>query len=932
MFRWFEPESKVACTVEPFDQSETETARQWSAMSVQQTAKSLKSDNERGLSDDEPATRKLEYGCNKLEPRPERSGFKIACDQFKSVIVVLLLVAAVLSYVMGDVLEGNMILVVVLLNAVIGFCTEWKARRALSSLEARETSVCEVIRNGEHQQLAVVDLVPGDLVTLFAGNRIPADGRIVASDELYADESALTGESMAVEKTSSVLIDPEPVVSELSNMGFMGTFVTSGHGRMLVTETGAKTQLGRVGLLIAQARKRPSPMTAKLEQLGTVLLIIVVVLCVMIIVAGRFRAMPGLEMLQVAITLAIAAVPEGLLAVSTMTLAIGMQRIARKGAWIRNLASVETLGSTTIICTDKTGTLTQNQMTVEMIAVAERTITVTGAGYEPTGEFREEGSTVTVQDDQMIVNLLRTGVLCNDARVVRGANEVSGRGDPTEAALIVLAEKAGIDPVGLNAQYLRIAEKPFSSETKWMLTEHLLPDGSRLECAKGAPSRILQLSEYESWGEGARPMTAERLQRWHETNTLLADKGLRVLGLAWRRMADDNPGAIPLQEGSARWVFLGLVGITDPLRDEAGSAIALCRSAGISTVMITGDQVATAQVIAHRLGIDQGLSGESLMTTHASVVDHADPEKLRILVEQTAVFARAEPRHKLQIVEAYQKIGHVVAMTGDGVNDAAALKQADIGIAMGRTGTDVARQTADMILTDDNFATIVMAVEQGRVLYANIIRFVHYLLSCNLAELLTVFLALMFGLPLPLLPLQILWLNMITDVLPALALALEPSAPNIMKRPPRDPDAAVLSLKLILIIAWQGLLLALATIWAFYVGLERHEGTDHAVTMAFMTLGFVQALHALNTRSQYRSALTRRLFTNLWLWAAIAACVVLQLTAVYIPYMRSILGTVALDSADLAVVLGCALVPLVIVEFTKWITSPHGTDRQIIEG
>ena len=930
MFRWFEPRAKAPRNTKPIH--DAGSSRQWTAFSVQQTAHCLKSDPHKGLSEEELTARTLNPGSNRVESRPERSAFKIARDQFKSVIVVLLVVAAGLSYLMKDVVEGHFILIVVLLNAVIGFCTEWNARRALLNLQAREAGVCEVIRKGESRQLAVVDLVPGDLVVLSAGNRIPADGRIVDSHALQIDESSMTGESVAVQKDSKVLKNREPTLSEMSNMGFMGTFVTNGHGRMLVTEIGVNSQLGRIGRLIDEASKRPSPMTRKLQHLGNSLVIIVAVLCTMIIVVGWLRGMPGVEMLQVVISLAIAAVPEGLLAVSTMTLAIGMLRIARMGALIRNLGSVETLGSTTMICTDKTGTLTQNRMTVEMVVVGDQVLYVTGAGYEAAGEFLSEVGAVAAQNDELIVNLLRVGVLCNDAKVLRGAGKVSVQGDPTEAALIVLAEKAGVDLANLHAQYRRTAETPFSTKTRWMLTEHRLPDNSRLECAKGAPSRMLELCEFEGWGGGNRLMTSERRNWWHTTNTILANKALRVLGLASRQTQAVNLEGGISPEASGPWVFLGLVGITDPLRDEAGSAIAMCRKAGIGTVMITGDQVATAQVIARRLGIDQGPQGELLKTTHAKDLDQASPEQVRILVEQTAVFARAEPRHKLQIIEALQDIGHIVAMTGDGVNDAAALKQADIGIAMGCTGTDVAKRTADMILTDDNFATIVKTVEQGRVIYANIIHFVHYLLSCNLAELLTVFLSLMLGWPLPLLPLQILWLNMITDVLPALALALEPSAPNVMSRKPREPDAAVLSPNLMLIIGWQGLLLALATLAAFYIGLQRHIGTEHAVTMAFVTLGLVQALHAFNTRSQRRSALTRRLFTNLWLWAAVALCIVLQLAAVYVPYMRSVLGTVLLDGYDWAVIIACTLAPVALVELTKWATAGSARDKSRVIG
>lgn len=908
------------------DAQPTRTFNRWPMYSAEHTAHLLHSRLDSGLKEAELEARRQLYGHNSLEASSGRSISKIALDQFRSLIVALLLIATALAWAMGDGLEAAMVLVVIFLNSLIGFFTEWKAQRTLLNLQACEKQWSRVIRNGAEQRIAAQELVPGDLVSLEAGDRMPADGRLVMSHALLVDESALTGESNAVAKSCAPLATSDVPLAELTNMGFMGSAIISGHGQMLVTSTGGDTQLGQIGHLVGTTEKRNSPLTIKLQQLGTALVLIVIVLCAVMLVFGYIRGLPFLEMLKVAVSLAIAAVPEGLLAVTTVTLAIGMQRMARMGALIRNLGAVETLGATTTICTDKTGTLTRNEMTVETVIVGDRTIRVDGIGYSASGALLEDAGVVDVATDPLVFNLLRIGALCNDAKVLHDAGKHGITGDPTEAALIVLAEKAALDVTSLIASNPRISEIPFTSETKQMVTVHRTPDHRQLECAKGAPSQLLANCEYESWGSGYRPLSHERRQWWEGNNTQLANNALRVLGFAFRETCETERMA---EDGStAGWVFAGLVGIIDPLRVEARDAISMCRTAGIATVMITGDQIATAQAIGRRLGIDRNVDGKVCEAVHAQFLAQASTQALAGVLARTAVIARAEPKHKLQIVHALQQMGHVVAMTGDGVNDAPALKQADIGIAMGISGTDVARQTADMVITDDNFSTIVKAVEQGRILYANIIHFVHYLLSCNLAELLTVFLAIMCGLPLPLIPLQILWLNMITDVFPALALALEPSAPDVMKRGPRAPDAALLHPALMITILGQGLLLALATLTAFYIALQSYGEfeKERAVTIAFMTLGLVQILHAFNTRSQHRS-LTQQLFTNGWLWAAVMLCVALQLAAVYEPHLNLVLGTVPLVASDWWLIIACSLAPVVAVELFKWTRQMLGLHR-----
>ncbi|MDH0747178.1 cation-transporting P-type ATPase [Pseudomonas sp. GD03842] len=904
----------------PKDVSGRQASPPWPSLDVEQVAESLKTDQLKGLSAEEAGRRLSTIGFNSLPVARGRPILLTLLDQFKSVIVLLLSVAAGLAYGMGEGAEAVMIMAVVALNAAIGFFTEWKAEQSVISLQSQEPAVCDVIRDGIQQGISAHLLVPGDLLVLSAGNKIAADGRIVQSRDLQVNESALTGESVAVMKTAESMPQPCPPMAEAQNMAFMGTVVVSGRGLMLATSTGKRSRMGDIGTMVAQVHKQPSPMTKKLEQLGNVLTVLVVVLCVIMVIAGLFKGLPLIDMLQVAISLAIAAVPEGLLAVSTMTLALGMLRMARSGAIIRHLSAVETLGSTTIICTDKTGTLTRNEMTVETLIVGERCWKITGAGYDSEGTFYSEGVVQDVRRDLAVLDLLRSAALCNDAMVDHRDGRNVIRGDPMEAALLVLAEKGGFELKALQSEYPRWAESPFSTASKSMKTVHRSNDGQVLECAKGAPSVMLDLCGLESGPQGPRSLTAARRQWWAHANETLAEQGLRVLAVAHRIASGGKQASAEAGADSDQWVFLGLAGLVDPLRDEARPAIARCREAGIEVVMITGDQVVTAQAIAQQVGLGDE---EQCRVCHSRSLDAPGRGLIADQVRAVHVFARAEPRHKLQIVKALQSAGQIVAMTGDGVNDAPALRQADIGIAMGLCGTDVARQAADMIITDDNFATIVLAVEQGRMLYANILRFVHYLLSCNLAELLTVFIAIMAGWPLPLLPLQVLWLNIVTDVFPALALALETSAPGVMKRKPIAPGRALISRRLMLTIGWQGVLLAACTLAAFAFTLYGLPGTAHdiprAVTVAFMTLGLVQILHAFSARSVRRPVLTDRLFTNVWLWAAVAGCLSLQLMAVYVPLLQAVLGTVCLGVADWLVILGCAFVPAVFIECMKWL-------------
>lgn len=901
----------------PTSSGAAEAGPVWHTLSVDEVIGQLGTDGNRGLGQDEAARRLKEHGPNSLAEVKGRSALAIVLDQFKSLIVGLLVVATVVAFFLGEVIEGMAILVVIVLNAVIGFLTEWKARQALTALRAQSVPTAHVIRDGDEVQVPAAELVPGDLVVLAAGSRVPADGRVVESVRLQVEEASLTGESQPVSKGTEPVPERDAPLGDRVSMAFLGTAVTDGRGSLVVTATGARTEVGRIGTLVEEAGDQDTPLERKLAQLGHALVGGVLVLCAVIVLAGWLRGNEFLHMLEVGISLAIAAVPEGLPAVATMTLALGMQRMARMRALVRRLSAVETLGSTTVICTDKTGTLTRNEMTVRVIQLGDRQIEVTGTGYETVGEFRDGGKPVTTRSDAGLALALRVGALCSDASLDRSNGAVGVLGDPTEGALLVAAEKAGLDEEELNRQFPRVGEIPFSSESKRMITVHRTPEGTTVAFVKGAPNVLIDASTTEQVNDGTRPLTSEGRQQHEARSAELAGRALRVLALAFKEV----PEAFREEDLADDLVFVGLVGMIDPLRKEATAAIETCRGAGIRAIMITGDQQATASEIARQLGLDHGPDGQPRRVVHGRELAGLDADGWKRVSGEAGVFARVSPEHKLRIVEALQARGDVVAMTGDGVNDAPALKKADIGVAMGMKGTEVAKEAADMVVTDDNFATLVVAVEQGRVIYANILRFVHYLFSCNLAEILVVFVAILAGWPLPLAALQVLWLNMITDVFPAMALALEPSSPGVMRRPPRSPQEPLVNLRFVGLIAWQGGLLAAVTLLAFWLGMHWYgdtgPGLRHATTLAFMTLALAQVFHAFNARSPRRSAFDSRLFTNGWLWAAVGLCVVLQLVAVYWPFLQRVLRTNPLNETDWAVVWACSLAPILVVELVK---------------
>lgn len=900
--------------------SEVATLTGWHARSVADAVKLLRTDTEAGLASADAATRLGLYGPNELHEAKRRSLVSIVVHQFMSIMVGLLVVAMGVAVALGDIVEACAIVVVILINAAIGAITEWKAAKALEGLRKDTVAVARVLRDRGERQIPASELVLGDVVLISEGDRVPADGRLFDGARLGVDESALTGESVPVSKRTDSVDDVSAALGDRLGMVHMGTAVTGGRGRFVVTATGPTTEMGKVDALVAGAGERKTPLETKLAELGRALVVVVVVVCAMVILVGWLRGYKILYMVEIGISLAVAAVPEGLLAVTTMTLAVGMQRMARMHALVRRLPAVEALGSTTVICTDKTGTLTRNEMTVRAYRLGNRQISVTGVGYGVGGQFEVDGVALDegalAQEGTPLGLALRIGVLCNDARVDRSAQNAVALGDPTEAALVVAAEKAGVARAELEKRYPRIGEVPFSSAAKMMATVHGAPDGKTYAYVKGAPGPVLDASSSFVADDGTVVAGVEARAGVDAMNDSLASQALRVLALAYREL----PTGYEEADISRDLVFVGLVGMIDPLRENARATIASCQGAGLRAIMITGDQEATASEIARQLGLDADGQGRPLRTVHARELEGLDAAGFQRVVKDAAVFARVSPEHKLAIVDALQRNGEVVAMTGDGVNDAPALRKADIGIAMGIRGTEVAKEASAMIITDDDFSTIVGAIEQGRIIVHNILRFIHYLFSSNLGEIVTVFGAVVIGLPLPLAVLQILWLNLVTDIFPAMALALEPSAPDIMTVPPRPPTQPLMTPAFGWLVLWQGALLGGVSLAAFGVGLrwygDGEEGHRHAGTLAFMTLALAQVFHAFNARSQRRSCLSG-LFTNLWIWAATGVCLVLQIATVTVPPLRAVLHTSSFSLRDWGVVVAGVLVTLFVVDVVK---------------
>jgi len=889
---------------------ETEKNTPWYSLESEFVISKLATDPENGLNEEEVQKRLDNYGHNSLRIVRTTSWHNILLNQFRDILIIILAIAAVISLFLGDRGDAITITAIVLLNGILGFVQEWKAEKAIESLKKMLEPKCNVIRNGRYGTIEAKNLVPGDIVTLESGDRVPADIRLFEAINLKIDESPLTGESVPVNKTTEPVAENTHLAERFST-AWSGTAVTNGKGRGIVVETGMSTELGRIAKLTQDVTRESTPLQKKLDNLGKELGIIAVGISVLITFAGWLLGKPLIEMFFTGVALAVAAVPEGLPAVVTITLALGVRNMVRKRALIRKLQASETLGSATVICTDKTGTLTKNEMTAKRLWLPSGEYEVSGVGYEPEGEFFKEGNKVNVKKTHDLMLLLESGHRCNHSAISKGEEGWYAIGEPTEASLVVLAEKAGIRSRNSSKS---VSEFSFNSERKRMTVVQKSPVTGFVSYTKGAPEVILELSEYILDGISKRPIGKEDIDTISNTYRRFASDGLRTLAIAMKKIRSDvTPDEETAEKGLT---FLGLVGITDPPRPEVPNAVRLAGSAGIRIIVITGDAAATAKSVARDIGIDieETLTGKEL--------SGIDNRELRKKLQRKLLFARTTPEDKMRIVSLLQGMGHVVGMTGDGVNDAPALKKADIGIAMGVRGTEVARNSSDMVLTDDNFASIINAVEEGRRQYDNIQKFVRYLLSSNSGEVIAISANIMLGGPLILLPVQILWMNLVTDGITALALGVEPSEQGVMERPPRDPGANLISKKGILRILLIGSYMAALTVLVFYYYLGSDSAGTYlkAQTVAFTALIIAEKINVFNFRSLEAPLHMIGYFSNYWILFAWLANVGLQICAVYVPFLQNALNTKPLGLMDWVLIFSLGLPVLIINELFKVIS------------
>ncbi|WP_088893130.1 cation-translocating P-type ATPase [Leptolyngbya ohadii] len=919
----------------------------WYTLQTDKSVELLGSDRQTGLSSEEAVQRQQQYGLNELEETGGRSSWEILLDQFKNIMLIMLIAVAIISGVLEviDLRSGNApsdgipfkdtiaILSIVILNGILGYVQESRAEKALAALKNLASPRVRVLRDGRISEIDAKDLVPGDVMLVEAGVQISADGRLLEAANLQVREAALTGEAHAVVKQASAELPQDASLGDRLNMVFQGTEVVNGRGNVLVTATGMRTELGKIATLLQGVESEPTPLQQRMDQLSKVLVSGALALVAIVVVGGVLARGFGQlrEFLEVSLSMAVAVVPEGLPAVITVTLALGTQRMVRRHALIRKLPAVETLGSVTTICSDKTGTLTQNKMVVQSVHPLASSLEVTGEGYIPEGQFFHPGETspVTAPDRADLQALLLACVLCNDAALQKEKGDWAIIGDPTEGALLVVGGKANLLKEPLNNQLPRVNEYPFSSERKRMsvvvkdatgemhrqFPALLSQDAPMVMFCKGSPELVLERCYQVMIDDRVEDLTEAQRQQILEQNNQLAGRGLRVLGFAAKPLTQMPPDDEDKAEQGMIW--LGLVDMLDAPRPEVRDAVARCRTAGIRPVMITGDHQLTARAIAEDLGIaypgDEVLTGREL--------ERMDKAELEQAVDRVGIYARVAPEHKLRIVQALQNRGKIAAMTGDGVNDAPALKQADIGIAMGITGTDVSKEASDMVLLDDNFATIVSAVEEGRVVYTNIRRFIKYILGSNIGEVLTIAASpLLVSGGVPLTPLQILWMNLVTDGLPALALAVEPAEPNVMRRPPHDPKESIFARGLGMYMVRIGIVLAIIAIslmvWAYNYS-QGNGDPQRWKTMVFTTLCLAQMGHALAIRSNSRLTIELNPFTNPFLLLAVGLTSALQLLLIYVPPLRDFFGTHYLTPFELLVCIGFSSLMFVWVELEK---------------
>ena len=892
----------------------------WHCSTPEDITSKLQVDISKGLSTQEVEERLAKCGHNELREKEKETIFQKVLNQLKDFLTIILIIASIVSFAVGEGADAIVIIAIVIINAFLGVLQEGKAEKALEALQKMSAPSAKILRNGRIEAISSKDIVPGDIVVFEAGDVIPADLRIIESANLKIEEASLTGESVPAEKDANSFVPTDVGIGDRVNMAYMSTMVTYGRGRGVVVETGSTTEMGKIADKIQEINNDDTPLQKKLDQLGKWLGITCIVVCMLVFVIGLLRGGELLEMFMVAVSLSVAAIPEGLAAVVTIVLALGMKKMVSRNAIVRRLLAVETLGCVDVICSDKTGTLTQNEMTVKKVYIYGNSFDVTGQGYDPNGQIFADDKDININDYSDLQMLFSAGTLCNDASVVKRDDGQWGIiGDPTEGAFVVDSQKAGYIRDDMNNKYPRIAELPFDSARKMMSTFHKNFGSGIISFTKGAPDVILDKCSRVLVNGKAVDLSLDMRKDILKANSEYANQALRVLACAFREHSE-LPKEITPEEIERDMIFIGLMGMIDPARPEAKDAIAVCKVAGIKPIMITGDHKDTAVAIAKDLQLMQ--EGDGVLS--GGEIDAISDEEFAKVVETTSVYARVSPENKVRIVETLRNNGHIASMTGDGVNDAMALKRADIGVAMGITGTDVAKGTADMILTDDNFASIVHAVEEGRIIYSNIRKFVFFLLSCNVGEILIVFIALLINIPTPLIPIQLLWLNLVTDSFPALALGTEKGESDIMRIKPRKSTEPILDKSMVIGIVVQSIALVVAVLGIYLWALNRYPDYDtnpehlaYARTYAFVTLILAEVLRSHSSRSERDSIFKLGVFSNKTLIYATILCIILLAVVIYVPFLRPIFETVELNIFDCEMVLLFCLIPLLAGELYK---------------
>jgi P-type Ca2+ transporter type 2C len=873
-------------------------------MEIKQVEEVLDTDFSSGLSPDAVKKRIAQHGYNELEEGEKQSALLLFFSQFKDFMVLVLLAATLISGLLGEYIDAIAIIAIVIINGFLGFFQERKAEKSLQALKELSAPQVSVLRDGLWLKVLSKEIVPGDIIKFSSGDRIGADVRIIESRSLEIEESALTGESVPVAKHADSLKTVNPGIGDMENTAFMGTMITRGSGVGVVIGTGMKTAMGQIADLLQKAETQDTPLQRRLEQLGKILITVALFLTVLVVAIGVIQGHELYTMFLAGVSLAVAAIPEGLPAIVTVALSLGVQKMIKRNAIVRKLPAVETLGCASVICSDKTGTMTQNKMTVTHLWSGGNTWTVDGVGYQPQGDFYRNKTRVHPKDEKSLQQMLIFGMICNHSELVMKDDDYHLDGDPTEGALLVSAMKAGFQRSDLLAEFTILKEFPFDSVRKMMSMHVKDKQGRHFIVTKGAPDVILGKCESILWGSRSQLLAAEMQNSVQEAINNLASKALRTIAIAFKPVPA-NTVILSEQEAEKKLTFIGVQGMIDPPRPEVKAAVKECNAAGIKTVMITGDHVITAKAIASELGI---------LTRKSKVLDGnalsgMSVDELEEVVEDVSVFARVSPEHKLKIVKALQNRGHIVAMTGDGVNDAPAIKAADIGVAMGITGTDVAKEASSLVLLDDNFATIKAAIEEGRNIYENIRKFVRYLLASNVGEILVMLFAMLLGLPLPLVPIQILWVNLVTDGLPAMALGLDRPEEDVMKRKPRSPNEGVFARGLGWKVVSRGFLIGLVTLLAFMIIYDKNaDNLQYAQTIAFATLVMAQLIHVFDCRSE-KSVLSRNPFGNPYLVWAVISSLALMLVVIYYPPLQPIFHTLPISLSDWLLILGLSSIP-----------------------